>query len=138
MFKILLAVVIALAIEGCASTRPVLYPNEHFNTVGAEAAERDIESCIELAESAGADAEGNDAGQAAASTAGGAAVGAASGAVGGAIAGAAGSGSAIGAASGATAGLLYWIFSKPERSPAFENFVNRCLQERGYEPVGWD
>jgi len=138
MFKIFLILVIGLAVEGCASTRPVLYPNEHFNTVGSEAAERDIESCIELAESAGADAEGSDAGQAAASTAGGAAVGAASGAVGGAIAGAAGSGSAIGAASGATAGLLYWIFSKPERSPAFEIFVNRCLQERGYEPVGWD
>jgi outer membrane lipoprotein SlyB len=54
------------------------------------------------------------------------------------VVGSAGSGSAIGAASGATAGLLHWLFSKPQRSPAFENFVNRCLQERGYEPVGWN
>ena len=128
----------ALALQGCASTRPVLYPNEHFNAVGSEAAQRDIADCIALAEYAGADSGGSDAEQAAANTAGGAAVGAASGAVGGAVVSAAGSGSAIGAASGATAGLLHWIFSKPERSPAFENFVNKCLQERGYQPTGWD
>ena len=138
MFKIFLALVIALTVEGCASTRPVLYPNEHFNTVGSETANRDVESCMDLAESAGADSDGSDAGQAAATTAGGAAVGAASGAVGGAVVGAAGSGSAIGAATGATAGLLQWIFSKPTRSSAFENFVNKCIQERGYQTVGWD
>ena len=138
MLKIFLTLVIALAMEGCASTRPVLYPNEHFNAVGSEAAERDIASCMDLAESAGADSDSSDAGQAAARTAGGAAVGAAAGAVGGAVGGAAGSGAAIGAATGATAGLLHWIFSKPKRSPAFENFVNRCLQERGYQTVGWD
>ena len=138
MFKIFLTLVFVLAMEGCASTRPVLYPNEHFNAVGTEAAERDIASCIDLAEAAGADSGDSDAGQAAAQTAGGAAVGAAAGAVGGAVVGAVGSGSAIGAASGATAGILHWIFSKPERSPAFENFVNRCLEERGYQTVGWD
>jgi hypothetical protein len=138
MFKLILAVAIALLLEGCASTRPVLYPNQHYNSVGSKTAERDIESCIDLAEAAGADSGGSDAGEAATNTVGGAAIGAAAGAVGGAVVGAAGSGSAIGAASGATAGLLRWIFSEPERSPAYENFVNRCLQERGYQPVGWD
>jgi len=142
MFKIFLTLAIVLSLEGCASTQPVLYPNEHFNVVGSEAAERDVASCMALAESAGADSDDSDAGQAAASTVGGAAVGAAvgaaSGAVGGAVVGAVGSGSAIGAASGATAGLLHWIFSKPKHSSAFENFVNRCLQERGYQTVGWD
>jgi len=138
MFKIILALIITLALEGCASTRPVLYPNQHFNTVGSKAADSDIESCMNLAEAAGADSGDSDAGRAATNTVGGAAIGAASGAVGGAVVGAAGSGSAIGAASGATAGLLRWIFSEPERSPAYENFVNRCLQERGYQPVGWD
>lgn len=138
MFKIILALVIALSMQGCASTRPVLYPNQHYNTVGSKAAESDIERCMDLAEAAGADSGGSDAGEAATDAVGGAAIGAASGAVGGAVVGAAGSGSAIGAASGATAGLLRWIFSEPERSPAYENFVNRCLQERGYQPVGWD
>jgi outer membrane lipoprotein SlyB len=138
MLKLLLALVMALAMAGCATTRPILYPNEHFNAVGSAAADRDIARCMELAASAGADAAGSGAGQAATRTAGGAAVGAATGAVGGAAVGSAGSGSAVGAASGATAGLLHWLFSKPQRSPVFENFVNRCLQERGYEPVGWN
>ncbi len=138
MSMIFSALVIVLVVGGCASTRPVLYPNERFNAVGAEAAERDIGICMDLAESAGADSGGSGTGEAVAKTAGGAAVGAASGAVGGAVVGAAGSGSAIGAASGATAGILHWIFSKPKRSPAFENFVNRCLQERGYETIGWN
>ncbi len=138
MFKILFILVIALAMDGCASTRPVLYPNEHFKTVGAEAAERDIASCMDLAVSAGANSHSSDAGQAVTTTAGGTAIGAASGAVGGAVVGAAGSGAAIGAASGATAGLLQWIFSKPKRSPVFENFVNKCLQDRGYQPIGWE
>ena len=127
-----------VTLAGCASTTPILYPNEHFQTVGKEASQRDIDECIKLAESAGADAGTGSAGQAAVNTASGAAVGAASGAVGGAIVGSAGTGSAIGAASGATAGLLHWLFSRPQRNPAFENFVNQCLTERGYQPVGWE
>lgn len=137
MTRCLAVLMVCFALAGCTATRPILYPNEHLKAAGEEAAERDIEACIELAEAAGADSA-SDAGDAAARTAGGAAVGAAAGAVGGAVVGAVGSGSAIGAASGATSGLLYWMFSKPKRSPAFENFVNRCLQERGYQTVGWD
>jgi len=138
MFKFFLTLVIALAMEGCASSRPVLYPNEHLNSVGPVAAKGDIANCMHLAEAAGADSDGSDSGQAAGQTLGGAAVGAASGAVGGAVVGAAGSGSAIGAASGATAGLLHWLFGETKRSPAFENYVNKCLEERGYQPVGWE
>ena len=138
MWKRCGALLMTLAVGGCASPRPVLYPNAHFQAVGAEAAARDIGSCMDLAEAAGAKAAGTDTERAATTTAGGAAVGAAAGAVGGAVGGSAGTGAAIGAASGATAGLLHWLFSAPQRSPAFETFVNRCLQERGYEPVGWD
>ncbi|WP_045223608.1 glycine zipper family protein [Methyloterricola oryzae] len=137
MNRAALVICMGLALGGCASTRPVLYPNEHFKTVGEDTAQLDIDNCIRMAEAAGADSS-SGAGDAAARTAGGAAVGAAAGAVGGAVVGSAASGSAFGAASGATSGLLYWLFSKPARSPAFENFVNRCLQERGYQPVGWD
>ncbi len=137
MFRIFLTLVMALVMAGCGSTRPVLYPDEHYKTVGSEAADRDIAACMELAESSGASSDSSDAGQAAASTAGSAAAGAASGAVGGAVVGAAGSGSAIGAASGATTGLLQWLFSKPARSPVFMNFVNKCLQDRGYQTIGW-
>jgi outer membrane lipoprotein SlyB len=130
--------ILCFALAGCAPTTPILYPNERFQAVGKIAAQRDIDMCIELAESAGADSGSGSAGQAVTNTVGGAAIGAASGAIGGAIVGSVGSGSAIGAATGATAGLIHWLFSKPERSPAFENFVNQCLTDRGYKPVGWD
>ena len=127
-----------LALGGCASTAPVLYPNAYYQSVGREVAQRDIDACMQLAEAAGARAQGGAGEDAFANTATGATVGAASGAVGGAIVGSAGRGAAVGAATGATAGFLGWIFSQPKHSTAFENFVNQCLEERGYQPVGWN
>jgi hypothetical protein len=128
-------------LTACSGARPVLYPNAHLQSVGKEAAERDIEACKQLAESAGAEEGSGKAGRVATSTAVGAGVGAASGAVGGAITGAAGSGSAIGAASGAVWGLLMGLwhaaFGSSRPSEAYTNFVNRCLQEKGYEVTGW-
>ena len=46
----------------------------------------------------------------------------------------------IGAASGAVWGLLMGLFreSGPSQpNQAYTNFVNRCLQEKGYEVTGW-
>jgi len=126
-------------LTACSSAQPVLYPNSHFQTVGKETAEQDIEACRQLAKSAGAE-EGSGKGErVATNTAVGAGVGAASGAVGGAIAGSAGTGSLIGAASGAVWGLLTGLFnaSSSQSSQAYTNFVNRCLQEKGYEVTGW-
>jgi hypothetical protein len=139
--KAMSAVVGMLALAACSSARPVLYPNAHLQTVGKEAAERDIEACKELAESAGAEEGSGKSGRVATSTAVGTGIGAASGAVGGAISGAAGQGSLIGAASGAVWGLLSGLFSAafgPSHPPeAYTNFVNRCLSEKGYEVTGW-
>jgi len=131
---------ILLWLSACSSMQPVLYPNTHFLSVGKEVAEQDIEACRQLAESAGAREGSGKAGDVAASTAIGAGAGAASGAVGGAIAGSAGSGSLIGAASGATLGLLRGIFytaGPSQPSQAYMNFMQRCLQEKGYEVTGW-
>jgi uncharacterized protein (TIGR00251 family) len=123
----------------CSGPKPVLYPNAHLQSVGNETAEQDIEACKEAAETAGADEGSGKAGRVATSTGVGAGVGAASGAVGGAISGAAGQGSLIGAASGAVWGLLTGLFTAGSSQPsqAFTNYVNRCLQERGYEVTGW-
>jgi len=133
------AVLVLLA--ACSGPRPVLYPNGHLQSVGKETAEEDIDGCRQAAESAGAEAGGGKIGRVATNTAVGAGVGAASGAVGGAISGAAGRGSMIGAASGAVWGLLTGLFSAvtgPSRpSQAYTNFVNRCLQDKGYEVTGW-
>ncbi len=128
-------------LTACSSAHPVLYPNAHLESVGKEAAQDDIEACKQLAESAGAEKGTDKSGHVATSTAVGAGVGAASGAVGGAISGAAGRGSMIGAASGAVWGLLTGLFrattesSQPNQT--YTNFVNRCLEDKGYEVTGW-
>ena len=80
------------------------------------------------------------AGRVATSTAVGAGAGAAAGAVGGAISGSVGYGAMIGAATGAVWGFLMGLFREsrsPQQNQAYTNFVNRCLQEKGYEVTGW-
>ena len=131
---------IVIGLSACSSTGSVLYPNAHFLSVGKDSAERDVEACERLAESAGAREGKGQTGNVATSTAMGAGIGAASGAAGGAIAGSVGQGSLIGAASGAVAGLLRGIlFSTRSSQPnqAYANFVSRCLEEKGYEVTGW-
>jgi len=112
-----------------------------MQSVGKEVAAQDIEACKQLAESAGAEEGSGKAGRVATGTVVGGGIGAAAGAVGGAISGSVGSGSMIGAATGAVWGLLtglYHVFAGPSQSnQAYTNFVNRCLQEKGYEVTGW-
>jgi hypothetical protein len=124
-----------------AAKRPILYPNEQLQRVGDAAAARDIDECMALAEQyvSGGGQGSQVAKEAARDAAVGGATGAAVGAVGGAIYGSAGKGAAAGAAGGATAGLLSRLFRGGSSSPdpVYVNFVNRCLQERGYEPIGW-
>jgi len=127
--------VLLILMTSCTGPQPVLYPNAHFQNVGKEQAEYDIAECRNMAEeyvsSGGAE-------EVAGKTVVGAGVGAASGAVGGAVVGAAGRGSAIGAAVGATSGLLRGMFGATQPNRTYMNFVNKCLEERGYEPTGWD
>lgn len=141
MHRAVLVIGGSLLLAACSAAHPVLYPNAHWQSVGKEMAAQDIEACRQLAETAGAEEGSGKAGRVAASTAVGGGIGAASGAVGGAIVGAAGRGSLIGAASGAVWGLLtglfYAIAGPPQPEQAYTNFVNRCLQEKGYEVTGW-
>jgi hypothetical protein len=44
----------------------------------------------------------------------------------------------VGAAAGATGGLLRGLFRRSPPSNAYKQFVQRCLKERGYDPVGWE
>jgi hypothetical protein len=131
----------SLLLTACSTAHPVLYPNAYMQSVGKEIAAQDIEACRQLAEAAGAEEGSGKAGRVAAGTAVGAGVGAAAGAVGGAISGAVGRGSMIGAASGAVWGLLTGLYhavaSPSQPNQAYTNFVNRCLQEKGYEVTGW-
>ena len=130
----------ALLLVACSTAQPILYPNAHMQSVGKETAAQDIEACRKLAESAGAEGGTGKAGRVATNTAVGGGVGAAAGAVGGAISGSPGTGAMIGAATGAVWGFLMGLFRESGSSQpnqAYTNFVNRCLQEKGYEVTGW-
>ena len=134
-----LCVMLAFAqLVGCAGPKPVLYPNSHLQEVGKDLADQDVAACEELAEDYISKSNAGE--KVVGQTAVGGAIGAASGAVGGAITGSPGLGAAIGAAVGATQGLLVGLFraGSSDPNPAYQNFVNRCLKERGYEPMGWD
>ena len=136
----ILSIIGGLLLLTACSAHPVLYPNAHLQSVGKEVATQDIEACRQLAEEGGAKEDTGKTGRVATSTAVGAGAGAAAGAVGGAISGAVGRGSMIGAASGAVWGLLMGLFrasGSSQPNQAYSNFVNRCLQEKGYEVTGW-
>lgn len=132
-----LVLALLMALAGCSSPQPVLYPNDHLAAVGPDAAEKDIDDCQALAEEYGAEA-GDPGEEVAGSTLVGGGAGAATGAVGGAIVGSAGTGAAVGAATGATAGLIRGLFKSNDPSPTHVRFVEKCLRDRGYEPIGWE
>ena len=144
MLRIYVAISIVSACMACASQRPALYPNEQLRRVGSATADRDVDDCMRLASNyvssngrIGKTAEGIVAESGTS-----AAIGAAAGAAGGAIVGRAGTGAAVGAAgagaAGVTRGLIHGATSRSEPSPSYKNFVNRCLREKGYDPIGWN
>jgi hypothetical protein len=138
MVRLCSVLIIMILGAGCAAPKPILYPNAHLQEVGEEVAGRDIDECREMAKDAGATESQGRSGQVAGSTAAGGAIGSASGAVGGAVVGSPGRGAMVGAAGGATAGFLRGLFRRKPPSNAYKQFVQRCLKERGYDPVGWE
>ncbi len=124
-----------LFLLACSQKRPVLYPNYQLEQVGHEVAQADIDECMRLATEYGA-ASGSS-GKVAKETGKGAAVGGAGGAATGAVLGSAGRGAAAGAAGGAAIALTRALFRSREPDPVFLRFVEKCLREKGYEPIGW-
>ena len=124
-----------LLLMACSQKRPVLYPNYQLQQVGNETAQTEIDDCVSFAKEYVASS--NSSGKVAKSTAQGGAVGAAGGAATGAVLGSIGRGAAAGAAGGAAVGCLQGLFRSPEPDPVFRQFVERCLREKGYEPIGW-
>jgi hypothetical protein len=132
----LIILCLAGVIAGCATQKPVLYPNAKFKEAGQEAAQREIEDCDRMARDSGATPGGGE--RVAREGGTGAAVGGATGAVAGAIRrGNVLDGAAAGAAIGGTAGAVHGATRSGEPSPVYKGFMNRCLRERGYEVIGW-
>ena len=132
-----LPVLLLLMLGACSTPRPILYPNDHYRTMGEAAAEEDVKACERMAEEGGAGPEGGKTAQVAKSTVAGGAIGAASGAVGGAVVGRPGRGAKIGAAGGATAGFLRGLFRPSQPSRTYKRFVDQCLRDEGYQVTGW-
>ncbi len=126
---------VTLSSTGCATKRPVLYPNDKMQTVGKAQAQSDTDGCIRAAKSGVGTAEPGE--KVVGASAGGAAVGEATGAAGGALSGNAGIGAATGAVGGAAGGFVWSIFQARDPDPVYAGFVERCLREKGYEPIGW-
>jgi len=125
-----------LALASCSGPKPVLYPNAHYQSVGRKAAQADVDDCMEIAKTHGV-RSAERGGKVARSTAGGAATGAVAGSVAGAIGGNAGRGAAAGAAGGAAGGLFRGLLRRTGPDPTYRAFVDRCLYDRGYDPIGW-
>ncbi len=133
--RIFLLTNVVFLFVGCASQRPVLYPDNQFNTVGKTVAKQDADECMKLASAHGIKTQPvkKVAGRSAIGTASGAAVGSASGAV----TGRAGRGAAAGAAGGFTGGFMWGLFNAKKVDPVQKNFVEECLRSKGYKVIGW-
>ena len=129
------AVAALMVPAGCATQRPVLYPNAKFKQVGPEVAQKDIDECISMAESHGITHESG--GNVARSGATGAVIGGAAGAGAGAVRGNVGHDAGVGAAAGAAAGVARGAIRSGEPGSVYKGFVQRCLRERGYDVIGW-
>ena len=120
-----------LLLVGCAN-QPSLYPNNYLLKVGKVQSESDIKSCDALADQYMAK---NGFSNVVSDGAAGALVGAAFGAAVGAFSGNTGNGAVRGAAVfGATSAATSAV--KPDRIR--EKFITQCLQDKGYQVVGWN
>lgn len=129
----LICCLLLLGLAGCAHQKPVLYSDGDPNTASDQA----VDACIARAKSAGLSYKrGSNVGRNAVENG---AVGGAGGAVAGAIYGSAARGAAAGAAGGVVTGLVRSLFHHDGNpSPVYRNYVNRCLRNQGYKPVGWN
>lgn len=123
----------ALLLLSCASARPIVYPNEKLRASGQVALQADIDACMAEAHEYVRTGHVKDVAK---STAEGAVVGGAVGAATGAVLGE-GRGAAAGAAGGAAGAFTRGILGSRQPDAVEKAYVNRCLQKRGYEVLGW-
>jgi outer membrane lipoprotein SlyB len=125
-----------LILSACSAKRPVFYPNTHLHAVGSDQARADADRCMAEAKAYGVK---NDTGKTVGGKAAkGATLGAAVSAVVSAVLGGnVGRAAGAGAAGGATAGAVSGTLDADEPNEVFQNYVDRCLREMGYEVIGW-
>jgi outer membrane lipoprotein SlyB len=132
-------VTVLLLCSACAAgpKRPRFFPNDHYRRVGPGVADADAAQCMALADEY---VENPSAWQDVATRgAGGAVIGAGAGALTGTITkGKVGRTTAAGAAVGSIVGVASGLSKMGERNPSYDRFVEHCLQQKGYQVVGWE
>lgn len=126
------SILVALMLLSSCASKPVLYPNKKLESVGKEAAQKDVDACLAKADQFLESDKGKQ------------------------ILKSAGKGSFVGAAMGAVTGLLFGDFKRAVTSGAVvggaagaagesispdrlkQAYTNRCLKEQGYDVMGWD
>ena len=142
-----LSIVLFAALTGCAATgpsspsaKPVLYPNATFTRVGDAQAKAEVDGCMGRAAQAGLtpDQKSNEVGKRAGE---GAATAGVASAVGALITGRSSDilrAGAAGAAIGGSAGAVSGAFNNDKVNLVYRQFVQRCLQEKGFDVIGWN
>lgn len=141
------AMLVAAALTGCAATgpgspsaKPVLYPNATLNRVGEAQGRAEADGCMSRAAQAGLtpDQKTNEVGRRAGE---GAATAGVASAVGALITGRGSDvlrAGATGAAIGGSAGAVSGAFHNDKVNPVYRQYVQRCLQEKGFDVIGWN
>lgn len=129
-------VLLGLLVLGCTTRRPVVYPDAAVRQAGEAAVQQDIDACLALATEEGLEAK-TPTRKTAEGVVVGSVAGAAVGTAVGAVFGNPGRGAGAGAAGGATRGGLWGLIHAREPDPVQRAFVEECLRERGYRPIGW-
>ncbi len=113
---------------------PDLYPNAHLKQVGPAQAKNDINACRLAGEDYTSGKERGMLGESARGAARGAAKGALAGAI---FNGKAGRGAGAGAAVGGLGSAGKSVRENREGSPEYRQYVEACLEDKGYKVVGW-
>lgn len=134
-------------LAGCAATgpnspsaKPVLYPNATLHRVGEAQGRAEVDDCISRALQAGltSDQKTNEVGRRAGE---GAATAGIISVVGALITGRSSDilrAGAAGAAIGGSAGAVSGAFHNDKPNATYRQFVQRCLQEKGFDVIGWN
>lgn len=132
------SVVLLTLSAGCSSgaKRPVFYPNSHIKQVGQPQARRDTDECMALADKY--EVSRTKDGEVATRSVEGALIGGVSAGAWGIVRGDAGERAAAGALAGGSVGAVKGGVESTRISPTFQRFVQRCLQEKGYDVIGWE
>ncbi len=128
-----------LSCAACAQSQggPNIYPNAYSQQMGPARMEADKQDCMAMAtEYAEHKSDYTETAKAGAIGVG---VGAGTGALAGVITkGKVGRTTAAGAAIGGVLGVVKGLSDRNQPNPSYQQFVNHCLERKGYEVMGWN